>query len=403
MMRRSVAARGGGGGIADKMFPGYKEKIWAAMPKGVKEFKVKSENDGFEKAISQHKSWQKMLLQYKATEAGMAPSAKYRKPAVDWRRQMERGTMHYGRWYEGPGGSDYRPGNTVDRLENVKAPFTDAEWEERKQFRSFDIMRFGYACLGIFLAYRLTNEWPVVWCDDSVEEKAETAKPKESKAVSGCKGDPAVGLGVELQALPAERFEGFFEPNDKGRVSSEPYVGDDGRERFKVTWYRTGKTSVRVAETWQNGFKIVGEPVQPALGDELEALPLEKFEAYFDPGDRGRVSSEPFVDEKDGKTKFKVTWYRTGKTSQRVVDSWMAGFRLVGKARQPAIGDELQALPLENFNDYFTAGDKGKVSTDHFVDPKDGKLKFKITWYRTGKTSTRVAEGWMRGFRLSCD
>ena len=53
-----------------------------------------------------------------------------------------------------------------------KAPFTDAEWEERKQYRSFDIMRFGYACLGIFLAYRLTNEWPVVWCDDSVEEKA---------------------------------------------------------------------------------------------------------------------------------------------------------------------------------------------------------------------------------------
>ena len=23
--------------------------------------------------------------------------------------------MHYGRWYEGPNGSDYRPGNTHDR------------------------------------------------------------------------------------------------------------------------------------------------------------------------------------------------------------------------------------------------------------------------------------------------
>ncbi|CAK0845264.1 unnamed protein product [Prorocentrum cordatum] len=143
MLRRSVAARGGGGGIADKMFPGYKDKIWAALPKGVQEFKVKSENDGFEKAIAQHKSWQATLLQYKAKEQGLAPSAKYRKPAVDWRRQMERGTMHYGRWYEGPGGSDYRPGNTVDRLENVKAPFTDAEWEERKQHRSFDISGVG--------------------------------------------------------------------------------------------------------------------------------------------------------------------------------------------------------------------------------------------------------------------
>ena len=24
-------------------------------------------------------------------------------------------------------------------------------------------MHFGYLCLGIFLAYRVTNEWPVVW------------------------------------------------------------------------------------------------------------------------------------------------------------------------------------------------------------------------------------------------
>ncbi len=29
---------------------------------------------------------------------------------------------------EGPNGSDYRPGNTVDRLQNVREPFTDAEW-----------------------------------------------------------------------------------------------------------------------------------------------------------------------------------------------------------------------------------------------------------------------------------
>eukprot|EP00971_Amphidinium_carterae_P028968 569587-Amphidinium_carterae.1 len=85
-----------------------------------------------------------------------APSQKYRKPAVDWRRQMERGTMVYGRWYEGPYGSDYRPGNSHDRLANTKvpaaaelvlpdsrilgglslqAPFTAEEWEERKQYR----------------------------------------------------------------------------------------------------------------------------------------------------------------------------------------------------------------------------------------------------------------------------
>merc|ERR1712004_503223 len=102
-------------------------------------------------AIAQHQSWQKKFLSYKSFESGFKPSAKYRKSSVDWRRQMERGTMFYGRWYEGPEGSDYRPGNTVDRLANVKAPFSDAEWEERKQYRSWDLMKFGYAGLGLFL------------------------------------------------------------------------------------------------------------------------------------------------------------------------------------------------------------------------------------------------------------
>mmetsp|Transcript_91045 Transcript_91045/g.125540 ORF Transcript_91045/g.125540 Transcript_91045/m.125540 type:complete len:176 (-) Transcript_91045:81-608(-) len=175
MMQRSKLVRGGGGGIIDKMIPGYKDKMWAATPLSMKQYKVKSANDGFEKGIATHKWWQGMLLQWKSSEKGFAPSAKYRKPAVDWRRQMERGTMHYGRWYEGPNGSDYRPGNTVDRLENVRAPFTEAEWEEKKKYRSFDIMYLGYGCLALFLAYRVTGEWPVVWCDDRVPEEEKDA------------------------------------------------------------------------------------------------------------------------------------------------------------------------------------------------------------------------------------
>mmetsp|Transcript_60644 Transcript_60644/g.161147 ORF Transcript_60644/g.161147 Transcript_60644/m.161147 type:complete len:161 (-) Transcript_60644:124-606(-) len=148
------------------MFPGWQEKLWARYPQGYKEYVVKSENDKFEAGIAQHKWWQGLLLSYKSMEASFKPSAKYRKPGVDWRRQIERGTMHYGRWYEGPNGSDYRPGNTFDRLENVRAPFTSEEWESRKQYRSYDLMKFGYALFGIFIFYRLTNEWPVVWCDD---------------------------------------------------------------------------------------------------------------------------------------------------------------------------------------------------------------------------------------------
>mmetsp|Transcript_1956 Transcript_1956/g.3966 ORF Transcript_1956/g.3966 Transcript_1956/m.3966 type:complete len:176 (-) Transcript_1956:95-622(-) len=170
MMRRTSLLRGGGGGIADKMFPGYKDKIWAQVPTGVKGYLVKSANSGFEKGISSHKTWQSILLSCKSVEKSLAPSSKFRKPSVDWRRQIERGTMHYGRWYEGPYGTDYTPGKTHDRLANVEAPFTEAEWEERKQYRSWDLMKFGYGLLGIFLAYRVTNEWPVVWCDDRCPE-----------------------------------------------------------------------------------------------------------------------------------------------------------------------------------------------------------------------------------------
>merc|ERR1711948_138128 len=138
----------------------------------MKEYLVRSSNNKFESAIASHKSWQSILLQYKSVEKGFEPSSKYRKAAVDWRRQMERGTMHYGRWYEGPYGTDYTPGNTHDRLANVKEPFTDAEMAERNQHRSFDMMKFWYGLLGVLVLYRVTNEWPVVWCDDNVEDKS---------------------------------------------------------------------------------------------------------------------------------------------------------------------------------------------------------------------------------------
>lgn len=157
----------------DKMIPGYKDKIWMAYPLSLRQMMVKKENDSFESAIASHKSWQSYFMKWKSMEKGFAPSQKYRKIAVDWRRQMERGTMHYGRWYEGPQGSDYRPGNTFDRLENVKAHFTDAEWEERKKYRSFDLLYFGYGMVALFLAYRVTNEWPVVWCEEREQDKSE--------------------------------------------------------------------------------------------------------------------------------------------------------------------------------------------------------------------------------------
>ena len=71
----------------------------------------------------------------KAIEKGYEPSYKSRKPSVDWRRQEARGTLHTGKFYEGPPipgstlPSDYTPGNTFDRMtHNIREPFTAAEF-----------------------------------------------------------------------------------------------------------------------------------------------------------------------------------------------------------------------------------------------------------------------------------
>merc|ERR1712217_431528 len=119
------------------------------LPQAYKDYKVKAVNDKFEGDIAKHRQWQGILLQCKSIEKSFVPSSKYRKPAVDWRRQIERGTVHYGRWYEGPYGTDYTPGNTHDRLADVKAPFSDAEMEERNKHRSFDLLKFFYGLTGL--------------------------------------------------------------------------------------------------------------------------------------------------------------------------------------------------------------------------------------------------------------
>jgi len=174
-MLRSTQRFGGGGGFIDKMIPGYQEKIWKAIPEPQRFAIIRQKNRSFESFVSGHKRWQNTLTAYKASENGMAPSPKFRKISVDWRRQMTRGTMHVGRWYEGPPvpgssiPSNYTPGNTYDRLQNVRAPFSEAEWEERKNYRSFDLVKFGYGLIGIFILFRLNGEWPVVWCEEKEE------------------------------------------------------------------------------------------------------------------------------------------------------------------------------------------------------------------------------------------
>jgi hypothetical protein len=158
--------------MLEQLLPGYKDKLWKNYPDGFKQYLIASENNAWEAPWKELRTFQPTFMQYKSMEAGWKPSSKFRKMTVDWPRQLERGTMHTGRWYEGPNGTDYTPGNTMDRLADVKAPFSNAEWEERKKYRSFDLLTFGGVFLAGFVYYRVSTEWPVVWCEELEEESA---------------------------------------------------------------------------------------------------------------------------------------------------------------------------------------------------------------------------------------
>lgn len=158
MMKRSIPARGG---MLDKMIPGYKDKLWARVPDDWKLRVIQYENRGFESTIEKHKSFQEKFIAYKRVEDKFVPSSPFRKPSVDWRRQLARGTLHIGRWFEGPNGSDYRPGKTFSRLEQL-VPFSQQEWEARKAYRVWDGVRLGMGLWGLWLVNRLTSTTPVV-------------------------------------------------------------------------------------------------------------------------------------------------------------------------------------------------------------------------------------------------
>eukprot|EP00392_Amoebophrya_sp_AT5.2_P004902 g4911.t1 len=174
----SLSRRRHAGDILGTIFPGYKEKLWAKYSTDMKKQMINRANDKFETNLKLHKQWGSLLSSYKNLEKGYEPSHKARKPSIDWRRQEIRGTLHAGKFYEGPpnpevtaanGGvvqlSDYTPGNSFDRItHNVRELFSEREWAERKKYRSWDMVKVLYWSTGGFLLYRLSGEWPVVWC-----------------------------------------------------------------------------------------------------------------------------------------------------------------------------------------------------------------------------------------------
>lgn len=180
---------------------------------------------------------------------------------------------------------------------------------------------------------------------ESVAESVERGDvPREE---SGGIGMQIPQLGDEVQALPGSRFEGnlgvYYEPGDRGRVSSEVYTDGDGDECIKITWYNSGKTNDELVQSWMSSVQITQKARPLVLGDEVQALPGSRFEGkagvYYEAGDKGRISSKEFLDS-DGDRCIKVTWYKSGRTNDEIASAWMKSFKLVTN-EGVLVGDDL--------------------------------------------------------------
>lgn len=180
----------------------------------------------------------------------------------------------------------------------------------------------------------------------ALESAAESVEQNDSPRREGDRQIPQ--LGDEVQALPGSRFEGkagvYYEPGDRGRVSSVVYTDDDGDECIKITWYGSGKTNDELVASWMSSVKITQKARPLVLGDEVQALPGSRFGGkkgvYYEAGDKGRISSNMFLDS-DGDQCIKVTWYKSGRTNDEIANTWMKSFKLVTNEGM-LVSDELK-------------------------------------------------------------
>eukprot|EP00922_Rhytidocystis_sp_ex-Travisia-forbesii_P040554 GHVS01060433.1.p1 GENE.GHVS01060433.1~~GHVS01060433.1.p1 ORF type:complete len:201 (+),score=33.90 GHVS01060433.1:222-824(+) len=111
---------GGGGGALEKLFPGYKDKIWMRVPPQWRQSLIQRWNSSYESSVwSSYCTSRRLASYHKAVVAPLEPNySNARIPRIDYKRQTARGT-----YMEGP--TDWYLQSTTEqqRLVNLKAFF----------------------------------------------------------------------------------------------------------------------------------------------------------------------------------------------------------------------------------------------------------------------------------------
>ncbi|UKJ89612.1 cytochrome C1 precursor [Theileria orientalis] len=151
-----------GGGALNKLFPGYKDKIWNRLPVRVRYHLINSWNrklvsSAYSESVltnSKIKSFNKFVLD------PLKPSYAYRSPAIDYKKQRARGTLIEGVDY-------YLPTLRVQqRLANFFEPYTDEENYHRRKYRYQSLKVYILAALGLTAAHAYLQRRPVAWCSN---------------------------------------------------------------------------------------------------------------------------------------------------------------------------------------------------------------------------------------------
>lgn len=152
---------GGGGGALNKLFPGYKDKIWAKVPVKVRELLINRWNNAYSAEYYKLCVVENMRIRWlhKNVVEPLKPDYSYRMKAVDYKRQIARGTL-----VEGVDGHSHQ-GMYEKRLRNHFEPYSEEEMKERRQHRYYSL-KWGLGCALFFgVIYELNEKKrPIVWC-----------------------------------------------------------------------------------------------------------------------------------------------------------------------------------------------------------------------------------------------
>ncbi|KAK2198290.1 bifunctional Cytochrome c-like domain/Cytochrome c1/Cytochrome c-like domain superfamily/Cytochrome c1 [Babesia duncani] len=152
----------GGGGALNKIFPGYKDKIWRKLPLNWRMSFIKKWNNELERSVYETsvvtnmriKSFNKYILDT------LRPSYGYRSTCIDYKKQRARGTLLEGVDY-------YLP--TVacqNRLSNFFEPYTHEENQERSKYRYQSLQNYILVALGVTVVHGWLQKRPIAWCSD---------------------------------------------------------------------------------------------------------------------------------------------------------------------------------------------------------------------------------------------